>query len=145
MYICDWAAGALVINRLKVRREKLGKLVATRIPMACSVGGAKPDNVTMVLASTRWADVGFDSVACAIWDSRTTGFGSPTGRSTRKGITSLTAWAGPVASGCSAAETESGAIARTVAVGDAATPRDISQLPSAPAITASTTSLTSQS
>ena len=84
MYICDCAPGALVINRLNCRAEKL---VATRIPMACKVGGANPDSVTMVLASTRRAAVGFDSVACAICDSRTTGFGSPTGRSTRNGVT----------------------------------------------------------
>ena len=35
--------------------------------------------------------VGFDSVACAICDSRTTAFCSPTGRSTRNGITWLIA------------------------------------------------------
>ena len=76
-----------MINRLNVRREKVGKLVATRIPMACRVGGAKPDSVTMVLASTRLAAVGFDSVAWAICDSRTTALPSPTGRSTRNGVT----------------------------------------------------------
>ena len=84
MYICDWAPGALVISKLNSRAEKL---VATRIPMACKVGGAKPDNVTMVLASTRRAADGFDSVACAICDSRTTALPSPTGRSTRNGVT----------------------------------------------------------
>ena len=41
--------------------------------------------------------------------------------------------------------TDIGAIARTVAVGVTGSPRDSSQLRSAPAITASTTSLTSQS
>src|ERR1700761_4631150 len=88
-YICDWAPGALVINRLNKREDKL---VATRIPMACKVGGAKPDSVTMVRASTRLAAVGLDSVSCAICDSRTTALPSPTGRSTRKGATWLIAW-----------------------------------------------------
>lgn len=60
-------------------------------------------------------------------------------------MTWLIAWPGPLASRSPSSYTDSGAIARTVAVGDTATPRDISQLPSAPAITASTTSLTSQS
>jgi hypothetical protein len=59
--------------------------------MACRVGGAKPDSVTMVLASTRLAAVGCVSVMWAIWDSRTTALPSPTGKSTRKGATSLIA------------------------------------------------------
>jgi hypothetical protein len=59
--------------------------------MACNVGGANPDNVTMVRASTRLAAVDADSVACAICDSRTTALPSPTGRSTRNGDTSLIA------------------------------------------------------
>ncbi len=60
--------------------------------MACKVGGAKPDSVTMVRASTRLAAVGLDSVAWAICDSRTTALPSPTGRSTRNGATWLMAW-----------------------------------------------------
>src|SRR6201996_8264 len=91
MYICDCAPGALVINKLNARLDKVGKPVATRIPMACNVGGAKPDNVAMVRASTRLAAVGLDSVACAICDSRTTALPSPTGRSTRNGETWLIA------------------------------------------------------
>src|ERR1700744_5932102 len=141
-YICDCAPRALVISRLNNRAENV---VATLIPMACSVGGAKPDNVTMVLASTRLAAVGFDSVACAICDSRTTALPSPTGRSTRNGVTSLIVWPGPGVSISTSAYTDSGAMARTVAVGDTASPRDSSQLPSAPVTTASTTSLMSQS
>src|SRR5882757_4206515 len=74
-YICFWAPGTLVINRLNCRAENV---VATRIPMACNVGGAKPDSVTMVLASTNIAAVGCDSVVCAICDSRTTALASPT-------------------------------------------------------------------
>ena len=59
--------------------------------MACSVGGANPDSVTMVRASTKLAAVEWDSVACAIWDNRTTALPSPIGRSTRNGDTSLMA------------------------------------------------------
>ena len=59
--------------------------------MACKVGGAKPDSVTMVRASTRLAAVGLDSVSWAICDSRTTALPSPTGRSTRNGATWLIA------------------------------------------------------
>src|ERR1700755_1646838 len=91
-YICFCAPGTLVIKRLNCRAENV---VATRIPMACNVGGAKPDNVTMVLASTRLAAVESDSVMCAICESRTTALPSPTGRSTKKGDTSLMAWPGP--------------------------------------------------
>src|ERR1700759_5145866 len=87
-YICDWAPGVLVINRL----NNLGdKPVATRIPMACKVGGANPDSVTMVRASTRLPAVGLDSVSWAICDSRTTALPSPTGRATRNGATWLIA------------------------------------------------------
>lgn len=77
-----------MINRLNNRAEKL---VATRTPMACKVAGANPDNVTIVLASTRLAAVGLDSVACAICDNRTTALPSPTGRSTKNGVTWLIA------------------------------------------------------
>ncbi len=85
--------------------------------MACSVGGAKPDSVTMVRASTRLAAVECDSVACAICDSRTTALPSPTGRSTRNGATSLIAWPGPEDSSSASGYTDIGAIARTVDVG----------------------------
>ena len=84
-------------------------------------------------------------MACAICESRTTGLPSPTGRSTRNGATSLMAWPGPVASRSASGYTEVGAIARTVEVVVTGSPRESSQLRSAPAITASTTSLTSQS
>ena len=82
---------------------------------------------------------------CAICDSRTTALPSPTGRSTRNGDTSLIAWPGPDWSSSASGYTDIGAIARTVAVGVTGSPRDSSQLRRAPAITASTTSLTSQS
>ena len=68
---------------------------ASRVCIACSVGGANPDSVTMVRASTRLVAVECDSVAWAICDSRTTALPSPTGRSTRKGATSLIGWPGP--------------------------------------------------
>ena len=99
----------------------------------------------MVLASTRLAAVEWDSVACAICDSRTTALPSPTGRSTRNGETSLIAWPGPTTSISPSGYTDIGAIARTVDVDVTGSPRDSSQLRSAPATTASTTSLTSQS
>lgn len=83
-------------------------------------------------------------MACAIWDNRTTGLLSPTGRSMRKGATSLIACPGPVGTS-SSGYTEVGAIARTVMLEVTGSPRDSSQLRSAPVITASTTSLTSQS
>src|ERR1700755_53990 len=142
MYIWLCAPGTLVINRLNCRAENV---VATRIPMACNVGGAKPDNVTMVLASTRLAAVGCDSVMWAICESRTTALPSPTGRSPINGDTSLSAWPGPEAASWPSEYTAIAATARTVAVGATGSPRDSSQLRSAPAITASTTSLTSQS
>ncbi len=88
--------------------------MATRIPIACSVGGANPDSVTMVRASTRLAAVECDSVAWAICDSRTTALPSPTGRSTRNGATSLIAWPAPRASRSTSRYTDIGAIARTV-------------------------------
>ena len=131
------------MSRLNSRAEKL---VATLMPMACSVGGANPDSVTMLRASTRLAAVECDSVACAICDSRTTALPSPTGRSTRNGATSLIGWPGPVVrSRPGSRYTDIGAMARTVSVGFTGSPRDSSQLRSAPAITHSTTSLTSQS
>ncbi len=113
--------------------------------MACNVGGAKPDSVTMVLASTRLAAVECDSVACAICDSRTTALPSPTGRSTRNGDTSLIACPGPVVSRSASGYTDIGAMARIVVIAVTGSPRDNSQFRSAPATTASTTSLTSQS
>lgn len=58
--------------------------------MACKVAGANPDNVTIVLASTRLAAVGLDSVACAICDNHY-GIALPTGRSTKNGVTWLIA------------------------------------------------------
>lgn len=112
--------------------------------MACKVGGAKPDSVTMVRASTRLAAVGCDSVAWAICDSRTTALPSPTGRSTRNGETSLMACPGPEESSSASGYTDIGAIARTVVVGVTGSPRDNNQLRSAPATTARTTSLMSQ-
>ena len=96
-------------------------------------------------ASTRVAAAECDSVAWAICDSRTTGLPSPTGRSTRNGATSLIAWPGPEDSSSASGYTDVGAIARTVEVVVTGSPRDSSQLRKAPAITASTTSLTSQS
>ena len=141
-YICFCAPGTLVISRLNSRAEKL---VATRMPIACSVGGAKPDSVTMVRASTRLVAVGCDSVAWAIWDSRTTGLASPTGRSTRNGATSLIACPGPVDSISASGYTDIGAMARTVVDVVTGSPRDSSQLRSAPATIARTTSLMSQS
>ena len=84
-------------------------------------------------------------MACAICDSRTTALPSPTGRSTRNGDTSLMACPGPVVSRSASGYTDIGAIARTVVVDVTGSPRDSSQLRNAPATTASTTSLTSQS
>src|ERR1700712_5628951 len=84
--------------------------------MACNVGGAKPERVTMVRASTRLAAVECDSVACAICDNRTTALPSPVGRSIRKGDTSLIAWPGPVASNSASGYTDMGTIARIVDV-----------------------------
>src|SRR6185312_5210560 len=113
-YICDCGPGTLVISRLKTRAEYL---VATLMPIACRVGGANPDSVTMVRASTRVVEVEWLSVACEICDSRTTGLPSPTGRSTRNGDTSLTACPGPALSSSASGYTDMGAIARTVDVG----------------------------
>src|SRR6195952_1012306 len=141
-YICFCAPGTLVIKTLNSRAEKL---VATRIPMACNVGGANPDSVTMVLASTRLAAVEWDSVAWAICDRRTTALPSPTGMSTRNGETSLIAWPGPPASRSASGYTDIGAIATTFDDVVTGSPRDSSQLRRAPVPTASTTSLTSQS
>src|ERR1700733_3153727 len=112
MYICDCGPGTLVISRLNTRAEYV---VATRIPIACNVGGAKPDSVTIVRASTTLVDVEWLSVACVICASRTTGFPSPIGRSTRNGDTSLIACPGrasPARSPCG--YTDIGAIARAV-------------------------------
>ena len=55
------------------------------------------------------------------------------------------AWPGPEESSSSAGYTDVGAIARTVRLAVTGSPRDSSQLRNAPVITASTTSLTSQS
>src|SRR5689334_25343317 len=142
MYICDCAPGTFVISRLNNRAEKL---VATRVPMACNVGGANPESVTMVRASTRLAAVECDSVAWAIWDNLTTALPSPVGRSTRNGDTSRIAWPGPPASSSASGYTDMGTIARIVDVVVTGSPRDSSQLRNAPATTARTTSLTSQS
>src|SRR3954453_5113117 len=128
-YICFCAPGTLVISRLNCRAEKL---VATRVPMACNVGGANPDSVTMVLASTRLAAVECDSVAWAICDSLTTALPSPVGRSTRKGETSLIAWPGPDTSNSASGYTDIGTIARIVDVVVTGSPRDNSQLRNAP-------------
>src|ERR1700736_694000 len=106
--------GTLVINRLNTRAEYV---VATRIPIACNVGGAKPDSVTIVRASTTLVAVEWLSVACVICDSRTTGLPSPIGKSTRNGDTSLIAWPGPaLVSRSASGYTDIGAIARTLAV-----------------------------
>lgn len=107
--------------------------------------GANPESVTIVLASTRLDAPGIGLGGMGDLRQPHHRVALPTGRSTRNGVTSLMAWPGPVESSCSSAYTDSGASARTVAVDETASPRDISQLPSAPVTTASTTSLMSQS
>lgn len=86
-----------------------------------------------------------DSVAWAICDSRTTVLPSPTGRSTRNGETSVVAAPSPPTSRSPSRYTDMGTMARMVEAVVTGSPLLINQFRSAPAIVASTTSLTSQS
>src|SRR5690625_5195748 len=110
--------------------------------MACKVGGASPESVWTVRATTRRSEVGGDSGVSAIWDSRTNVFGYPTGRPTKNGATAP--MGGRAVSYSWSGYTDNGAIARTVRVEETGSPRDSNQFRSAPVITASTTSLMAQ-
>ena len=114
--------------------------------MACNVGGANPDSVTMVRASTRLAAVGmrFGGVRDLRQPHHRVALADRQVDQERRDLADRLARARRRPSSASG-YTDIGAIARTVDVGVTGSPRDSSQLRSAPAITASTTSLTSQS
>ncbi len=79
-YSGNCGPGTFVITTLNRRR-----LIpfATLAPSACRVGGAKPESATIASAPTDCPDSLCAFIAKLTWDSRTTGSGSPTGRSTR--------------------------------------------------------------